>query len=81
MPAAWIEATRNGKHGPQVQPDALPEGCYHNQFWIEDPRSRTLMCRGVFGQLIHIIWDDEHGRGEAFDLSGFQQYRLSAWRR
>ena len=57
IPADWIAATRTGKHGPNFNP-SLPEGSYHNQFWIEDPRSRSLMCRGVFGQLIHIDWDN-----------------------
>ncbi|RWX59911.1 class C beta-lactamase-related serine hydrolase, partial [Mesorhizobium sp. M4B.F.Ca.ET.089.01.1.1] len=57
VPADWIEATRNGRHGPGFNP-SLPEGSYRNQFWIEDPRSRALMCRGVFGQLIHIDWDN-----------------------
>ncbi|MER8787333.1 beta-lactamase family protein [Mesorhizobium sp. M0983] len=56
VPADWIEATRNGRHGPDFSP-SLPEGSYRNQFWIEDPRSRALMCRGVFGQLIHIDWN------------------------
>ena len=56
VPADWIEATRTGTHGPGYS-KALPEGSYHNQFWIEDPRSRSLMCRGVFGQLIHINWE------------------------
>lgn len=56
VPAAWIEATRSGTHGPHFSP-SLPEGSYRNQFWIEDPHSRNLMCRGVFGQLIWISWD------------------------
>ncbi|ESX63131.1 6-aminohexanoate-dimer hydrolase [Mesorhizobium sp. LSHC422A00] len=56
VPADWIEATRNGRHGPDFNP-SLPEGSYRNQFWIEDPRSRALMCRGVFGQMIHVDWD------------------------
>jgi CubicO group peptidase (beta-lactamase class C family) len=56
VPAEWIEATRTGNHGPHFSP-ALPEGSYRNQFWIEDPRSRNLMCRGVFGQLIWISWE------------------------
>ena len=75
MPADWIEATRNGMHGPDYNL-AFPEGSYRNQFWIEDPRSRTLMCRGVFGQLIYISWETQHGRGEALDLAGFRQSRL-----
>ncbi|TGT56684.1 class C beta-lactamase-related serine hydrolase [Mesorhizobium sp. M00.F.Ca.ET.170.01.1.1] len=55
IPGEWIEATRSGKHASTFNP-SLPEGSYRNQFWIEDPRSRALMCRGVFGQLIHIDW-------------------------
>lgn len=57
VPAAWIEATRSGKHGPEYSV-SMPEGSYRNQFWIEDPRSRNLLCRGVFGQLIHIDFDN-----------------------
>lgn len=56
VPAQWIAETRNGKHGPGFS-TSMPEASYRNQFWIEDPRSRALMCRGVFGQLIHIDWD------------------------
>ena len=56
VPAAWIVETRQGVHGPDYS-TSMPEGSYRNQFWIEDPRSRALMCRGVFGQLIHIDWD------------------------
>lgn len=56
IPATWIDETRQGVHGPNYSA-SMPEGSYRNQFWIEDPRSRALMCRGVFGQLIHIDWD------------------------
>jgi CubicO group peptidase (beta-lactamase class C family) len=56
VPAQWIEATRTGAHGPHFNA-SLPEGSYRNQFWIRDPRSRALNCRGVFGQLIHIDWN------------------------
>lgn len=56
VPADWIAETRNGVHGPSYSA-SMPEGSYRNQFWIEDPSSRALMCRGVFGQLIHIDWD------------------------
>lgn len=56
VPEGWIEATRSGVHGPHFSA-SLPEGSYRNQFWIEDPRSRSLMCRGVFGQLIWISWE------------------------
>ena len=56
VPQDWIAATRNGTHGPGYSP-SLPEGAYRNQFWIEDPRSRNLLCRGVFGQLIYMSWE------------------------
>jgi hypothetical protein len=56
VPPDWIAATRNGAHGPGYSP-SLPRGAYRNQFWIEDPRSRNLLCRGVFGQLIYMSWD------------------------
>jgi CubicO group peptidase (beta-lactamase class C family) len=56
VPADWIAETRRGMHGPNFS-TSMPEASYRNQFWIEDPRSRALMCRGVFGQLIHIDFD------------------------
>ncbi|WP_395022956.1 serine hydrolase domain-containing protein [Dongia sp.] len=59
VPAAWVEAARNGgRHGPQYW-EILDQGSYKNQFWLEDPRSRTLMCVGVFGQLIWISWEHD----------------------
>ena len=59
VPQGWIEATRNGNHTIFHAPYtlSLPEGAYKNQWWIEDPRSRTIMARGVFGQLIYVNWD------------------------
>lgn len=56
VPAAWVEETRNGNHALFQEPYtvSLPEGAYHNQFWIEQPHTRTLHCKGVFGQLISI---------------------------
>ena len=59
IPSSWIEATRNGNHrmfGGRYA-ETLPGGAYHNQFWIEDAKSRSLMARGVFGQWIYINWD------------------------
>jgi CubicO group peptidase (beta-lactamase class C family) len=59
IPSSWIEATRNGNHqmfGGRYA-ETLPGGAYHNTFWIEDAKSRSLMARGVFGQLIYINWD------------------------
>jgi len=56
IPPQWIEATRNGNHAIFKAPyiHAHPRGAYHNQFWIEDPQTRALMAKGVFGQLMHI---------------------------
>lgn len=54
IPPAWIEATRSGNHAIFREPYTftLPEGAYKNQWWVEDPRSRSLYARGVFGQMI-----------------------------
>jgi CubicO group peptidase (beta-lactamase class C family) len=59
IPADWVETTRNGNHAIFKEPynHSLPEGAYKNQWWIEDPRSRAIMARGVFGQLIYVNWD------------------------
>ena len=56
VPAAWIEDTRHANHAVFAEPYtlALPQGGYHNQFWVEDATSRNLICRGVFGQMIYI---------------------------
>jgi CubicO group peptidase (beta-lactamase class C family) len=57
----WIETTRNGDHAnfPEPYNIALPQGAYHNKWWIEDPKSRNLMARGVFGQWIYIDFAHE----------------------
>jgi CubicO group peptidase (beta-lactamase class C family) len=70
VPAAWIETTRSGVHRPGFGAP-IPEGAYHNQFWIEDPRSRNLMCRGVFGQL---IWIDFARRIVVVKLSSWPDF-------
>jgi CubicO group peptidase (beta-lactamase class C family) len=56
VPSSWIDTTRNGDHAifPEPYTIALPQGAYHNKWWIEDPKSRNLMARGVFGQWIYI---------------------------
>ena len=78
IPAAWVEATRNGDHALFREPytQSLPQGAYRNQFWIEDPQSRSIMARGVFGQLIYINWDHRARRGEAVELARFSQCEL-----
>ena len=69
IPPEWVEATRTGRHDPSAPfSPALPEGSYRNQWWIEDPRSRALYARGVFGQMIYVNWD--HGLVAA---------KLSSW--
>lgn len=59
LPPSWVEATRTGNHAIFGEPYtySLAEGAYSNQWWIEDPRSRAIMARGVFGQLIYVNWD------------------------
>jgi len=75
VPTGWIEATRNGGiHGPQYW-SVFPQGSYKNQFWLDDPKSRNLMCVGVFGQMIWISW--EH-RMVAVKLSTFPDFLDSA---
>jgi CubicO group peptidase (beta-lactamase class C family) len=78
IPHQWIEATRNGNHAIFHEPYTydLPEGAYRNQFWIEDPRSRSLLCKGVFGQMIHINWDH---RVVAVKLSSWPDFLNRDW--
>jgi CubicO group peptidase (beta-lactamase class C family) len=61
VPKTWIDETRNANHSMFGEPykSVLPEGGYHNQFWIDDSVSRNLMCRGVFGQLIYIDFTND----------------------
>lgn len=48
--------------------EVLPNGAYHNQFWVEDTLRRALLARGVFGQLIFMDPDAE-----------FVAVKLSSW--
>lgn len=61
VPEAWVTDIRRGKHGlsNDYLRQSLPHGCYRNQFWIEDVKRETVMCRGVFGQLIWIAPEHE----------------------
>lgn len=57
IPAAWIEETRfGGKHElyQGIYRTVLPNGAYHNKFWIEDLKRGTIWARGIFGQSIYI---------------------------
>ncbi len=58
---SWIDETRKANHAKFGPPYSivLPDGGYHNQFWVEDQKSSNLMCRGVFGQLIYIDFEHE----------------------
>lgn len=74
VPAAWIEETRSGARPDLfggVYHEVLPQGAYHNQFWIEDPDRRAYMARGVFGQLIYI---DPEGDFAAVILSSWPEF-------
>lgn len=70
VPAEWIEATRNADHSlfRGSYHEVLPEGGYRNQFWVEDPRRRSMVARGIFGQFIYIDPD-----------SDFAAVKLSTW--
>ncbi len=59
MPPSWVEATRSANHAIFGEPYtySLPHGGYRNQWWVEDPQSRAIMARGVFGQMIYVNWD------------------------
>jgi CubicO group peptidase (beta-lactamase class C family) len=78
VPAAWIDATRLGDPSLFGAPytAVLPRGAYRNQFWVEDPVKRTIMARGVFGQLIYISWQYEM---VAVKLSSWPDFVSPAW--
>jgi CubicO group peptidase (beta-lactamase class C family) len=57
IPAAWIEETRFGGKRDLYQGIyriVLPNGAYHNKFWIEDVERGVIWARGIFGQSIYI---------------------------
>ena len=56
IPSDWIDDIRSGNHGLANESlrATYPNGKYRNQFWIEDASKTTVMCIGVFGQLIYI---------------------------
>jgi CubicO group peptidase (beta-lactamase class C family) len=71
VPAAWIEEIVAGARHDLFEGDyrnVLPQGAYHNQFWVEGGGSRAYMARGVFGQFIYI--DPE---------ADFAAVKLSSW--
>jgi CubicO group peptidase (beta-lactamase class C family) len=56
VPESWIADTRRADHHKFHHPYTIvtPSGGYRNQFWSEDVSQPTLLCRGVFGQMIFI---------------------------
>jgi CubicO group peptidase (beta-lactamase class C family) len=70
VPWRFIEDLPNGDHalfGGDYR-IVLPQGAYHNQFWVEEAGKPVVMCRGVFGQLIYIDRDAD-----------FVAVKLSSW--
>jgi CubicO group peptidase (beta-lactamase class C family) len=61
IPPEWVEATRNGNHELFHEPYTfvLPKGAYQNQWWIEDAEHRSILARGVFGQMIYVNWQHQ----------------------
>jgi CubicO group peptidase (beta-lactamase class C family) len=57
IPQPWIDDCRRGNHGlfNDEMRETFPKGRYRNQFWIDDYDTETIMCLGVFGQLIYIM--------------------------
>ncbi|MBL0370797.1 serine hydrolase [Rhizobium sp. KVB221] len=71
VPAAWVAETRSGGNHAVFGSDyrfVLPNGAYHNQFWVEDVDRPVLMSRGVFGQLLYMDQDAD-----------FIAVKLSTW--
>ncbi len=71
IPTSWIDETRNNGNTELFQGffrETLPEGAYHNKWWIEDPKDRAMLARGIFGQLIYIDPESE-----------FAFVKLSTW--
>lgn len=56
VPESWIADTRRADHSKFHLPDTIvtPDGGYRNQFWSDNVSQPTLVCRGVFGQMIFI---------------------------
>jgi CubicO group peptidase (beta-lactamase class C family) len=70
VPAQWVEETIKGNRtvfGADYR-IVLPNGTYHNQFWVEDLDKRVLLSRGVFGQLLYMDPDAD-----------FVAVKLSSW--
>lgn len=59
IPRAWVEDVRSGAHGlfDDEARAEFPNGCYRNQFWIEDRDRPRHYCLGIFGQMIYVAPD------------------------
>jgi CubicO group peptidase (beta-lactamase class C family) len=73
IPEAWIDDIRSGTHGRfnDYGRQYFPNGCYRNMFWIEDKARATVLCLGVFGQLVMIAPEHEM---VAVKLSSFPDF-------
>ncbi|MDH3693440.1 MAG: beta-lactamase family protein [Gammaproteobacteria bacterium] len=71
VPNDWVMACRKGDHSVfNSEPfiSQMPNGAYHNQWWIKDVNRSIYMARGIFGQLIYIDPDRQ-----------FVAVKLSTW--
>ena len=59
IPRAWVEDVRAGAHGlfDDAARAEFPNGCYRNQFWIEDRDRPRHLCLGIFGQMVYVAPD------------------------
>lgn len=56
IPRSWVEDVRSGQHGHfnEAGRRYFPNGCYRNNFWIEDKNKQGHLCLGVFGQTVYV---------------------------
>lgn len=56
LPERWVADIRRGKRClfNEQGRENFPNGCYRNHFWVEDREKETVLCLGVFGQMIYI---------------------------
>lgn len=59
IPRAWVEDVRAGGHGlfDDAARAEFPNGCYRDQFWIEDRDRPRHYCLGIFGQMVYVAPD------------------------
>jgi CubicO group peptidase (beta-lactamase class C family) len=57
IPAAWVEATRDGDRTSFARSDSgdlFPNGAYSRQWWAVDPDAGLQLALGIHGQMIYI---------------------------